>query len=69
MNNKIIARSHNEVYSKNDKLAHAEMIALQKIKKTLLKNKNKVRLYTTYEHCPMCFGACILSRIRKIVCG
>ena len=69
LNETIIARSHNQVYSTNDKLAHAEMLALRHVQDILLENPNRAILYTTYEPCPMCFGASILSRIRKIVCG
>jgi tRNA(adenine34) deaminase len=65
----IISRAHNQVHSKRDKLAHAEMLALESAKDQLSINKKKAILYTTYEPCPMCFGACILSRIKKIVCG
>lgn len=69
LNGKIISRAHNQVYSKKDKLAHAEMIALQQAKEILHENKGKAILYTTYEPCPMCFGASVLNRIKKVVCG
>jgi tRNA(adenine34) deaminase len=69
LNDKIIARAHNQVYSKNDKLAHAEMLALSQVQELLQKNRQKAVLYSTYEPCPMCFGALILSRIKKVVCG
>jgi len=69
LNETIIAKSHNQVYSARNKLAHAEILALGQVQKILLENPNRAILYTTYEPCPMCFGASILSRIRKIVCG
>jgi tRNA(adenine34) deaminase len=69
LDEKIIARTHNLVYSTKDKLAHAEMMALQQVKEILHENKNRAILYTTYEPCPMCFGASVLSRINKVVCG
>ncbi|MDD5340857.1 MAG: nucleoside deaminase [Patescibacteria group bacterium] len=69
LDGKIISRAHNQVYSKKDKLAHAEMIALQQVKEILHENKGKAILYTTYEPCPMCFGASVLNRIKKVVCG
>ena len=69
LDGKIICRTHNLVYSKKDRLAHAEMLALQAVKKILAENKNKAVLYTTYEPCPMCFGASVLSRLKKVVCG
>ncbi len=69
LNNNVIARAHNQVYSKKDKLAHAEISAIKQATALLRENKGKAVLYTTYEPCPMCFGACILSRIKKVVCG
>ena len=69
LDGEIIARAHNKVYSLEDKLAHAEILALKQVQDKLYKNQGKATLYTTYEPCPMCFGAAILSRIKKIVCG
>ena len=69
LDNKIISKTSNQVYSKNDKLAHAEMLALIKVQSVLLENPGKTILYITYEPCPMCFGACILTRIKKVVSG
>ncbi|VVB79231.1 tRNA-specific adenosine deaminase [uncultured archaeon] len=66
---KIIARAHNQVDSKKDKLAHAEMLAIKQVQDILLENKNKATLYTTYEPCPMCFGAIILNKIKRVVSG
>lgn len=69
LDGKIISRAHNLVYSKDNKLAHAEILAIQKAKDILKENPKKAILYTTYEPCPMCFGASALSRIKKVVCG
>lgn len=69
LNDEIIARAHNQVYSTDDKLAHAEMLALRQAQEILKNNNSKATLYTTYEPCPMCFGASILSRIKRVVCG
>lgn len=69
LNKKIIARSHNKVYSSKNRLAHAEMLALSKIQNEVKDFEKKAILYTTYEPCPMCFGGIILSRIKKVVCG
>ncbi len=66
---KIIARTHNQVYTNQDKTAHAEMLALKKVQGTLRKNKRMATLYSTYEPCPMCFGAIILSKIKRVVAG
>jgi tRNA(adenine34) deaminase len=69
LDGKIVSRGCNMVYSKNNKLEHAEMLALKKAQKTLIENKNKCTLYTTCEPCPMCFGAIILNRVRRLVYG
>ena len=65
----IIARTHNQVYTQKDKTAHAEMLAIKHVQDVLRDNIKKATLYTTYEPCPMCFGAAILSRIKRVVSG
>ena len=67
---KIIARGHNLKETKLDTTKHAEIIAIQKASKKL----NSWRLidcemYVTLEPCPMCAGAIINSRIKKIYIG
>ena len=69
LNNRVISHAHNQVYSTNNKLAHAEKIAIEKAQKKLLKYKNQAVLYTTCEPCMMCLGAAILSKVTKIVFG
>lgn len=65
----IIARAHNHVYSKEDRFGHAEMLALRKANELLIQHPQQATLYTTYEPCPMCFGACILGKLKGVVCG
>jgi len=69
LDGKIIARDHNQVYTKKDKTAHAEMLAIKQVQDILRDNIGKATLYTTYEPCPMCFGATILNRIKRVVSG
>ena len=69
LEDEIIARGHNQVYSKPSKLAHAELLTLEKVQNILIKNRQKCTLYTTCEPCPMCFGAAILSKIKRLVYG
>lgn len=69
LDGKIIARAHNQVYTQNDKTAHAEMLAIKQVQDVLMKNVRKATLYTTYEPCPMCFGGIILSKIKRVVSG
>ena len=69
LNKEIITRTHNLVYTTNNKLNHAEMLALQQAQPILRRNKRKASIYTTYEPCPMCFGGIILSRIKNVYAG
>lgn len=65
---KIIARAHNQVESLKDSTAHAEMLCLKQGYQ-LLDNWRllETTLYCTLEPCPMCAGAMILSRIKRLV--
>jgi tRNA(adenine34) deaminase len=69
LNENVIAQAHNQVYTLKDRIAHAEILALDKARKEIYENPQQITLYTTYEPCPMCFGASILSRIKRIVYG
>ncbi len=68
--NKVLSRAHNEVIEKNDPTAHAEIMA---IRKACLKRKNyrlsDCDLYVTLEPCPMCLGAAVNSRIKRLIFG
>ena len=66
----IISRAHNQIiFPRRDRLAHAELRALEQASPILAKNKGRAVLYTTYEPCVMCFGAAMQSRIKKIISG
>ncbi|MBZ4646165.1 MAG: tRNA adenosine(34) deaminase TadA [Clostridia bacterium] len=67
---KIIARVHNLREKKKDATAHAEILAIQKACKKLGSWRlNGCDLYVTLEPCPMCAGAIIQSRIRRLIIG
>ena len=67
---KIIARAHNIKEEKKDTTKHAEIIAIQKASKKLESWRlNDCELYVTLEPCPMCAGAIIQSRIKKVYIG
>ena len=52
---RIISRAYNMIISKNDPLAHAEIIALKKATKKLkTTNLMHYSLYVTLEPCPIC---------------
>ena len=67
---KIIARAHNQKETKFDTTKHAEILAIQKASKKL-KSWRLIdcEMYVTLEPCPMCAGAIIQSRIKKIYFG
>jgi tRNA(adenine34) deaminase len=70
MQNKIIARGHNQVEQLNDCTAHAEMIALTSAFNFLgAKYLPEATLYVTVEPCAMCSGALYWSKIGSIVYG
>jgi tRNA(adenine34) deaminase len=70
LNNKIIARSHNQVELLNDSTAHAEILSLTTAYNALgSKYVPDATLYVTLEPCLMCSGALHWSKIGRIVFG
>ncbi len=70
INNKIIARGHNQVELLNDSTAHAEILALTSAYNSLgSKYIPDATLYVTVEPCLMCCGAMYWGKIGKIVYG
>ena len=67
---KIIAKAHNQKETKFDTTKHAEILAIQKASKKL-KSWRLIDcdMYVTLEPCPMCAGAMINSRLRKVYIG
>ncbi|QSZ27401.1 nucleoside deaminase [Aceticella autotrophica] len=66
----IIGRGHNLKETSNDGTMHAEIIAI----KNACRNLNNWRLsdcdlFVTLEPCPMCAGAIIETRIRRVYIG
>lgn len=68
--NRIIGKGYNQVEMLQDSTAHAEMIAISAACSTL-QNKylGDCTLYVTLEPCPMCAGALVWSKIKRIVFG
>ncbi len=67
--NKIIAKGHN--MSNNHSVAnHAEIVAINEAIKELNDWRlNECEIYITLEPCPMCAGAILKSRIKKVYIG
>ncbi len=69
-NGKIIARAHNQVELLKDATAHAEILAITQAASALGDWRLvDCTLYVTKEPCPMCAGAIMLSRIKRVVYG
>ncbi len=70
MNNKIIARGHNQVEKLNDPTAHAEVLAITSACNFLgAKYLPGASLYVTIEPCLMCCGALYWSKVDRVVYG
>ena len=70
MNEKIIARGHNQVERLNDPTAHAEIIALTSAFNYLgSKYLPEATIYITVEPCLMCAGALYWSKVSRIIWG
>jgi tRNA(adenine34) deaminase len=70
MNNKIIARGHNQVELLNDATAHAEILAITSAFNFLgAKYLPDATIYVTLEPCLMCAGALYWGKIGRIVYG
>ena len=69
-NGKIISKGHNKKNARQNTLWHAEMVVLDKAQKKLNTwHLEDCELYVTLEPCPMCAGACINSRLKRVVFG
>jgi len=67
---RIIARAWNQVESLKDATAHAEMLAITQAESVLDDWRlNECDLYVTKEPCPMCAGAIVHARLRRVIFG
>ncbi len=67
---RIIGRGHNLCESKHDATAHAEINALKAAGENVGDWRlNDCTVYVTMEPCPMCAGAMINARIKRVVYG
>jgi len=64
----IVGSAHNRVSGTGDPTAHAEIIAITQAASAIGDWRLKdATLYVTKEPCPMCSGACIMSRVSRVV--
>ncbi|MCL2355288.1 MAG: tRNA adenosine(34) deaminase TadA [Oscillospiraceae bacterium] len=67
---RIVARGHNLKEIKKSTVSHAEINAINKANKKLDNWRlSDCEIYVTLEPCPMCAGAIIQARIKKIYIG
>lgn len=66
----IIGRGHNLRETNHDPTAHAEMIAIREASEAIgAWRLLDCTLYVTLEPCPMCAGAIVQSRLKRVVYG
>jgi tRNA(adenine34) deaminase len=67
---RIIGRGRNACERLQDATAHAEIIAISAASQSLGSWRlEECTLYVTLEPCPMCMGACLNARVRRVVYG
>ena len=70
LDGQVIAKAHNLRESTQTAIAHAELLAIDEgCKKLGTWRLEDTTLYVTLEPCPMCSGAIILSRVKRVVYG
>ncbi|MBE6611135.1 MAG: nucleoside deaminase [Ruminococcaceae bacterium] len=70
MDGEIVAEAYNRRELDKNALAHAELLAIDKACAKLGGWRlHKCELYVTLEPCPMCAGAIVNSRIKRVVIG
>lgn len=66
----VVAAAHNMTNSTQNPLAHAEMLVIQQAcERRQAWRLLECTLYVTLEPCPMCAGAVLQSRIKRVVYG
>ncbi|MFD0957803.1 tRNA adenosine(34) deaminase TadA [Paenibacillus chungangensis] len=69
-NHEIIGRGYNVRESKQDPTGHAELVAIRNACETIgAWRLSDCTLYVTLEPCPMCAGAIVQARVKRVVYG
>lgn len=67
---RLLARAHDRRESLRDPTAHAEILALREAARAVgTWRLEGCTVYVTTEPCPMCAGALVLGRVRRLVYG
>ena len=69
IDNKIVARGHNQRVQKGSAVLHAEMDCLENAGRLTAADYKRATLYSTLSPCDMCSGAVLLYGIRTVVVG
>jgi tRNA(adenine34) deaminase len=70
LGDEVVAVAHNERETGSDPTAHAEIVALRRAAAAVGNWRlNDAHLYVTMEPCPMCAGALVNARIRRLYFG
>ncbi|MEO8704794.1 MAG: tRNA adenosine(34) deaminase TadA [Kofleriaceae bacterium] len=64
-----LGRGHNRRERDGDPTAHAEIVALREAARQIGHWRVDATLYVTQEPCPMCAGAIVNARVRRLVFG
>jgi tRNA(adenine34) deaminase len=65
----LIAKGRNRRELDNDPTAHAEVIALREAAQSIGHWRVEATLFVTQEPCPMCAGALVNARVKRLVYG
>lgn len=66
----VVARGHNLRETLSDPTAHAEMVALREAARVRTSWRlDDLTAYVTLEPCPMCAGALVNARVKRVVYG
>jgi len=66
----VVGRGRNAPVASNDPTAHAEMLALRQAAMAIGNYRlEQASVYVTLEPCPMCAGALVAARVKRLVFG
>jgi len=70
LDGEVVGKAHNQTETLSDPTAHAEVLAITQATQAVGNWRlNGAVMYVTKEPCPMCAGALVLARMKKVVWG